>query len=325
LIRPLHPNAYGYTVTDHSLVESFNFRQFTNGVKVQAWGPVLQGDSGAWLNIPGYNFDHLYNEALEKLTSKLRGDLDLSIDLAEAHKTAKMLHIKDQVIDYTKTFVRRFGPIKAASNAWLAYTYGVKPLVQSLFGVAEENLRVVINNTARLRVRANDVTGVDWVETDTCLGGNIRWLKPKGTVKYSVTLGVDVRTDQFDISRWSSLNPVSIAWELLPFSFVFDWFLNVGGYLRNMETYLLNANKFRSGYRTNFVRADLRWEDTSYSGTDATSTWRSIYNGTGKFTILDRTVLSSYPAPTLPSLRADLGSSRLLSGAALLGQLLGRR
>jgi len=326
LVKPLTQHSYGYTVSDYSLHQTQGFDAYTNGVQVSSSGPVLQnGASGGWLNIPPYDFGNLYNEALQRLSGKVRGELDLSIDIAELHKTAKMLNLKDQLVNYTKMFLGRnkfVATAKSLGNLWLAYTYGAKPLMQSIYGIADEHLRVVYNRSARYRARATENLRAEWVETDTCLGGIIRWKRPKGTVKYSVTVGVDVRTDQFDFDRWSSLNPVSIAWELMPFSFVVDWFLDVGGYLRNMETYLLYANKFRSGYRTNLVSFDLSISDTTYSGQDATRTWYSLYSGKMKSTILDRTVLLSYPAPTLPSFKADLGSSRLISAAALLSQLL---
>ena len=321
--RPLPINAYSLNCQRITLQHNAVYK-YTNGYGEVAYGPALSTILTGATYQPTFSFDNLYNEALTRLTEKLRGDLDISIDLAEAGKTARMLKLQDRVIDYSKTFVRRFGILKVASGAWLEYTYGIKPTLQTLYGVADENLRVVINKTARFSARAKGFYVPSKVYLNSIFGGMYIPVV-KSDIKVSCTLGVDVRTDQFDPSRWSSLNPASIAWELMPYSFVIDWFFAVGGYLRNMETYLWNANKFRSGYKTTLSAGKSQcWLHDEGAGTGEIyhiSDWR----GTVYHTDIQRTILTSYPAPKLPSLNAKLGSSRLLSGAALLAQILGRR
>lgn len=300
------------------------------------WGPALSTTPHSVGFSPPLDYNSSYSKALEKLNSGytdmfgkqhdgVRGNLDVSIDLAEAHKTHQMLKVSDRILDYTRLFFKRkFGVVKAMSNAWLEYTYGVKPLLSTLYGAADENLRVVINKSQRYRARGTtyvkpDINILLWYGTYTFRQADLTNL----SVKLSTTLGVDIRTDQFDLARWSTLNPIGIAWELTPYSFVFDWFLNVGGYLRNMETYVQYANKFRSGYRSDLAvfSGDIRYvyKYLSYP------TGYQLINGSFKGLRFDRTILNSYPAPYLPRLQADLGSSRLLSAAALLGQFLGRR
>jgi hypothetical protein len=144
-------------------------------------------------------------------------------------------------------------------------------------------------------------------------------------VKISTTLGVTLYNPEIDISRWTSLNPYSIAWELMPYSFVVDWVYDVGGFLRNLETYFVNDFKFQNGYRSNLAAFQGSFRDL-YSFTD-----HQIYPGGTDFFYgscegirFQRSVLNSYPCPQLPRLQANLGSSRLLNGAALLAQFLGR-
>jgi len=270
----------------------------------------------------------LYNEALAKLTDSVRGDLDLSVDLAEWHQTAKMFNVTDKLVDYTHNFTRKasfakaliVGGVKSASNAWLEYVYGVKPLLSSIHGLAEENLRTVINKVSRHSARASGKYEPRTVTIQTIYGP---WTNPilKSDLKRSFTFGIDLRDDQFDIARYSSLNPISIAWELTPYSFVADWVFNVGGYLRQYETYLLFANKFRGGFLTTLTVGDVTWDwgRTSIPGYKVNI---DRFHGDAHVMSLDRTLLSSYPAPRFPSFKAQLGSSRLLSAAALLGQML---
>jgi hypothetical protein len=327
-----HPWEYYYDRITASVVDTRNI----SGGYQRIWGPALGTTPHSVTFSPVLDYNKSYEKALEKLNSGwtdakgenhdgVRGNLDVSIDLAEAHKTRQMLKVSDRVVDYTRTFFKRkFGVARAMSNAWLEYTYGVKPLLSTLFGAADESLRTVINRLQRYQARGTvyvtpNVAIPWWYGTDYLEQKDMRNLK----VKLSTTLGVQIYTDQWDPARWSTLNPIGIAWELTPYSFVFDWFLNVGGYLRNMETYLQYANKFKAGYRSDLAvfsgDINYRYLYVNYpTGTQFK---------TGKFEGIrfKRTILSAYPAPYLPQFQVDLGSSRLLSAAALLGQFLGRR
>lgn len=271
---------------------------------------------------PPLNYNGVYARALDKLNEQVRGNLDLSVDFAEYKQVHRMLKLQDKVTDYTKTFFKRkFGLIRAIANARLEYMYGVKPLLSSVFGAADEILRRVYSDTKSFRVRASD-TGYKVKKIGIQLYyGPEQFDASNVRIKLSCTLGIRLIQHDHDAARFMSLNPASIAWELMPYSFVVDWFLGVGDYLRNMETYLLYNNDFLSGYRSDLaafsgsaINAD---KITSYPpGTDS----RSCNVEGLRF---NRTVLYQYPTPNKPQLQADLGSSRLLNGAALLAQFLG--
>lgn len=131
------------------------------------------------------------------------------------------------------------------------------------------------------------------------------------------------------LSRWSSLNPVSIAWELVPYSFVVDWFYDIGSFLRDTETAYLNNSRFDGGFNTTIwafetserIRYDIfnkglvpYWSNIGRLNAD----WR------WKNLIFNRTILSSYPFPRIPQVKTDLSANRMLSAAALLAQFLPR-
>lgn len=314
-VDPVPVNPYNYNNQDIHLEVSGDV--FDGSGRDLYHGPVLNTIIAGSDIDGGYDWTQLKNRAIDKLNDKARGDLDLSIDFAEWHQTARMLKATDQFTGMMKTAVGRFGPIKLASSLWLQYTYGVKPLLSDIYGAADESLRTVINKTERFRARATETYKPRYVSFSTIFGPqNVKVIT--GTVKRSVTYGVDVRTPEFDPTRWSSLNPVSIAWEVMPYSFVVDWFLNVGGYLRNMETAVLYANRFRTGYCSRLSVWDLKVQETR-PVTGGSQLWQGYYSGNG----FDRATLTSYPAPSLPSFKAQLGSSRLLSAASLLANLLG--
>lgn len=332
--NPMPPHAYSLSVQDLLLHADSSYTFKSDGRVEYQYGPALY--PGVWgvTYDPAPVYTDLYNEALDKFNRKVRGDLDISVDLAQASQVRRMLNYQQKVLDYEAVFYGRHpyfykisrsrGMIKLISAAYLEWLYGVKPLLQTVFDAADENIRVVINKTARFSARASAEFNPSYAIFRRFDSEYVRMPVTSSKMKISVTIGADLRTNKFDYSRWSSLNPVSIAWETLPYSFVVDWFYNVGGYLRNLETYLLYWNDFRSGYRTNLLVGMLGCDLYASSNT-AINQGYTKYTGKLKTVGIERTVLASYPAPAPPSFRASLGSSRLLAGAALLAQQLSSR
>jgi len=124
------------------------------------------------------------------------------------------------------------------------------------------------------------------------------------------------------LANLTSLNPASIAWELTPFSFVVDWFFDVGGYLRALETALIYGSLFVDGF---ILRSYRNWGECRIdSRKDYGSDTFNIYQGSGTYqkTRYERAPLLGYPFPKLPVFKADLSSAQLLNAAALLSQHL---
>jgi hypothetical protein len=53
-------------------------------------------------------------------------------------------------------------------------------------------------------------------------------------------------------------NPLEVAWELIPFSFVADWFISVGDWLRGLTA--LHGLRIVSGFRSNVNEIATRYE-----------------------------------------------------------------
>ena len=130
---------------------------------------------------------------------------------------------------------RRSNP-KRAAELWLEYTYGWVPLVQDVYDILEFEK----NNRPHKHIskKVSDHFTVE-EQTSGTLYPFVEWNR-HNTIRCVRTyrLGADiVVTDpgwaflnQFDIS-----NPAALAWELLPYSFVVDWFIPVGDWLRVMN------------------------------------------------------------------------------------------
>lgn len=274
-------------------------------------------DGFKW-TFPQFDPDYLYNQALDRLNEKVRGGLDLSVAAFEGRQTLRMI----AALGKAKRYITGFGT-KRMANEWLEFTYGWKPLASDIFGIADESVRYNLNRIKNVRAGANDrlpsgKMTVRFGTTDVPVQA-----KAEGIL--STRISMEFETKDFDIARWSSLNPVSIAWELMPYSFVVDWFYDIGGYLRNLETALLYGCRFVRGYRSHLYVADVTLESGRYV-LKTSGIGYNVYNLSGweSYKGFTRSVLTSYPFPRPPSFETSLGSNRLLSAAALLRQLIRR-
>lgn len=299
-------------------------RTYDDGYVIRANGNCMGTVPHSVIFDPPISYANSYARALDKLNDIVRGSLNLSVDFAEANQVHRMLKVQDRAIDYTKTFFkRRFGTIRAMANARLEYMYGIKPLLGSVFGAADESLRRVFTTTKKFKVRGTDPGYKAKYVIFTLYYGPEAFKADDVNMKVSTTLGLSMIQHDHDITRFASLNPLGIAWELMPYSFVVDWFLNIGGYLQNMETYLLYNNDFLNGYRSDLAAfgGSVRNNDiiTSYPPGDD----KRLGNFSGlRF---NRSRIFQYPMPGKPQFKVNLGSSRLLNGAALLAQFLGSK
>jgi hypothetical protein len=114
------------------------------------------------------------------------------------------------------------------SGTWLALTYGWLPLMQDI----EEGMNWIESKTSeprslKLRCRKSHEEVVD----DAVAGGNYNFFVLKRIWKeYRISYVEAISTPR----SLGLLNPLSVAWELVPFSFVVDWFIPIGTYLDNI-------------------------------------------------------------------------------------------
>lgn len=264
---------------------------------------------------------NLYNRALDDFYEKLRGGVDISIDFAQAGQTHRMFKAVDRVEQLTKGFTRKLkGATNLVSSLYLEYTYGLAPLVQTVYDCA---LLMLYKSMRPIRVvgkAKNEIDTSKYLPFTTQFNGT----DPKGkfvTVKgfEGVKIYVWVTTNPLEAQNFTSMNPLSIGWELLPYSFVVDWFYDMGGYLRNWESAIASGGRFNHGCVStlkHYVReANVLavYPDGNASG------YGFCYEKS-----FVRTKLLAMPVPQPPQFYADLGSKRLLNAAALLGSLLGR-
>lgn len=312
------PNPWTYTVRDRTMWRG-DWRQ--NKISdprqtVRYYGWFAPGPSDFVPRLPSTSL--AYNACLEKLNRKTRGDMDLSVDTFQSRQNLRMF----KGIKKLLTFARGFST-KTLANGYLEWKYGWKPILTDIYDIANESVRYVLNKIERYKAVVSLPIEDQYSYTVTIYGCPVPvTVTVKG--KASCTLCVRLSVPDFDLSRWTSLNAASITWELIPYSFVADWFYDVGSYLRGLETSLLYRTRFVSGFRSDLIVADSE-EVGNQPGYDNLGYHYKFFGSPGsnmRYRYFNRTVLTSYPLPNAPKLNWDLSSSRLLSAAALLRQLI---
>lgn len=328
-----NPQRFTHRVGDFYFRGSIQDDQFSNG-KMTTSGRQ-EGDAIFTYVEPTFTAfpnSTVYNKALSRLYEKIRGDIDVSIDLAESHKTkSMMMQTVKAMTNLAVTFrkMKRSNP-RDWGNLWLEYTYGWKPLVSTIYGAGSKLMAPTPQGMGFLRVTASAQEQVRRGTTTRSTGYASltqydrvsQVMRARFVVTYQLPSSVLTT-----LAGFTSLNPVSIAWELTPYSFVVDWFVNFGGYLRDFESALLYRTLFLDGYVTegSLAQADSEIKGVDYNPSQSAQTYHRVVvdvNAFVRYTEKLRTVLNSSPFPRPPKFDPHLGASRLISGASLLGQML---
>jgi hypothetical protein len=174
----------------------------------------------------------LTEKSTELANKRGRPDHDIWESLAELDKTAALLPGLFKSLRKAIPVGKRSDLQKSISDVWLAYRYGVKPLVGDIEGVLK-GMREKVGKI-RKTYRSNG-------SFDTKSFESLQWL----TATYGQQIGanytdkVTVRCtsiDEFEASLafnigFSSKGLITLPWELTKYSFVIDWFANVGDFL----------------------------------------------------------------------------------------------
>jgi len=256
---------------------------------------------------------NLIAEAATKLAtaySHLRkGNLAGAADALGVHAGSRAL----------RTYRKRFekSQHKAIANSWLELQYGWKPLLNDVYGSAEllaqkfytESKGKAVASAKRSYTRV--VTGVsesipyeDTITTE---------VEVKYTLYYSTTTEALHTLSQVGIS-----NPAVLAWELLPYSFVVDWFVPIGNYLSSIDATL--GLSFLQGAKTVFERTTVvrkftckdRYDGLDYYTCDAVGIKRGFR--------VTRTSLRDFPTVMYPTFKNPLSMGHALNAIALISQ-----
>lgn len=291
-------------------------------------------------------------EMVRKARAKVK-DQDVNLAVAFGERAATAAGVTDVVTTLTKTVralrrrdyeraMRELGLRKRnrrglpnePSNAWLALQYGWLPLLSDVYGSCEA-LEKADENRDRYRctVKAgySDKEAVSRLFTEG-VGTCYVEVNKQVTTAYKGMTRLDYVLRNPLLATMSQVgvtNPLEVAWELVPFSFVADWFVPVGKYLSDLDATIgweflggSTSTKVEQSYNP-VVRRVHVGSNEQWGITTKNSTYAYCNGGKGRAMRFNRIAYGPLDEPTasLPRISGDpLNGKRLMSAIALLQQ-----
>ncbi|DAD50150.1 TPA_asm: maturation protein [ssRNA phage Gephyllon.4_4] len=199
-------------------------------------------------------YSDVINKAYGKLVEAVSNSAQLGATFAEGHQSMSMMLARlGQLTDFTKR-IRRLDFIGAArvvnlavvpkgvsakrslANNWLEYSFGWKPLIEDIYN-ALDHLQNPIKST---RPKGSGRSTHSVTVTSGSIASGFWSIQSAFGVRYA-KCGCEVTINNYNLFLLNKLglaNPVAVAWELIPFSFVVDWFVTVGEFLNSGTDFL---------------------------------------------------------------------------------------
>lgn len=223
---------------------------------------------------------------------------------------------------------------KDLAENWLELQYGWKPLLMDIHGVFKA--LDLFNETPEPFVQQVTASAHRSTASATFFNNLADSAAPKGVhlinattrARIQIRFVVESPMKAF-LQQTGFTNPVNLAWEILPFSFVADWFLPIGPFLEALSAW--DGLKFLDGCQTLFTRqrADSSVNSAQVLSTNSElfATHRAQYQR--EWILLNRTKLTTFPSSTVPTFRngfaGDPGVNRAANGIALIQSIFGKR
>lgn len=199
------------------------------------------------------------NVSYAKLVDRIGSSSELGTTLAEFRQSASMIQNRATQLWSAARKIRSFRFSEAArilrqstvpkgastkksfANNWLEFSFGWSPLIQDIYASVD----VLQSRQPKFRISGKgldhgsynyfyryEFPGVpEWTVENRTSG---EWLI---TVRQGCTLGVS-NPNLYLANQLGLVNPLTIGWELVPFSFVVDWFIPVGQFLSQGTDFL---------------------------------------------------------------------------------------
>lgn len=296
----------------------------------------------------------LYDKALKSLAARAQSDAtsNVALNVAQIQLTVDMIAKSARRISGSLLALKR-GNFKAAAKIlwqnqrarygpnggpktgsslasnWLELQYGWKPLLSDVRGSMEALARYNYANSAVKTVTSGSTK---LVTSDVPLMTNDANPTRLGNLfietRYAVRLGIRYNLESplvAFLAQTGFTNPVNLAWELIPFSFVVDWFLPIGPYLETLGQW--DGLRFKDGYRVDFVRKRTLGRKYFSGKTNISADgWHTEHYGlySSLWVKHRRLRLSSFPSASIPQVRSGLNVTRALNALALMRVVFGK-
>lgn len=276
------------------------------------------------------------DRALNKLYSNMKGmNVNAAVALAEGNKTLQMIAdtankvAKSLLLAKKGNFLGALHALgitsaKSGSGNYLQYVYGLRPLLQDLDGLMKHIAeRHMMNETFKI----SGVSGRYGLALDNLrlhnydfVGRSELYDRYDIIVKYTATCRINNGLAFRELTTLGLTNPWEVAWELVPFSFIADWFIPIGKALSALDAF---ANvDVESVHKTTIIKRHVS-SVTKIGGSDpyggkwssSSSAW--VVNGVS----VTREVLQTIPPLPMPSFKNPLSKEHITNSIALFFQL----
>lgn len=197
-------------------------------------------------------------KAFDMISHRAGGLLRLAVSIARRDARGIKRVLRQQLPALPQKGIRRVS--RDFGSAWLEYIYGWAPMIQDI-GVSVELLQ---GRVPPLRCEGNGPRlPYEYLYRGKTTSTSGSYVDSKGSV--CVLVGAEVLVGNPNVNLARNLgftNPASVLWELVPFSFVVDWFLPVQSFLENFDSSF--------GYEI-----QKKWTSTSYRGTSTSVNWNN--------------------------------------------------
>lgn len=214
-----------------------------------------------------FAMDELRVMAYRKLVDQLGANTQLAVNYAEKDEALKMLastlralrtpaktfansvkeHLK-RVRSGKESALRR--PIREFTQGWLAFHFGMAPLIDDIYATAEILAKPPSSAPVKLEAKKSHFDKISSGSTEP-----YSW-RVTGGIQMSCKMGATFEIENPNLVKLNQLgllNPASVAWELVPYSFVVDWFYPVGALINSLTDFV--GYNVTNGYTTCFSRA----------------------------------------------------------------------
>lgn len=273
------PAAYvirrGYTI---AATRSAPFSQFSSLANVWAskgisgWGP----DVGETF---GYVMDRAVNNLYDKFRDTIQGATAMAaVNVAERNQALSMIESRaKQLLRFCNALRKRDlhraagllgllkeprgvrGRAKDFAGLFLEFHFGWEPLIADIHASVDILQGSIPDKYITCRGKREVSRHYSRVDT----GQRIETLDVVATSQASASCRVEVVNPSLhEADQLGLVNPISVAWELVPFSFVVDWFVPVSSFLNSMTDFL-GLNLDRASYFT-VLRTPSWLNDVTY-------------------------------------------------------------
>lgn len=305
---PLQANPY-YSQLSAAVLSNFDTINMGNHARTEALNDLADSKAGLGENLA---------QAIKTADLFLDAGLNLYKFYTALRRGRIWKLYRNLTVKQVKDAVKDGSMPKVIADQWLAYHYGWKPLAYDAYGLFEllkERL------SPALLVHGRGQSRLSWENNWTRPSGITRYppFRFNETTKLSYRCQLTGRIESNEylrtLNRVGLLNPVSFAWDLIPFSFVLDWIIPIGdvayGLSASAGLSFVGGHTVMRNHRICDVTLDAKY---AYGGGPTPA---ANYAATG----FERTALGGFPRP-VPYVKSPFtGASRLATLFALITKI----